>query len=122
MATPETELNFTPDQLFALAAFGILGVMALFGLVAMVRLWAGRMQKAGGFCGGLDLDQLRQHRDMGIVTAEEYDAIRGHLAGAAGVGKAEPARGTSSDAQAPARPINDTGQATAGPERSDWDG
>jgi len=103
------------DQLFTLAFLGILGVMGLFGLAALVRLWAGRLQKTGPAGSGLDLAKLKQHRDEGLITPEEYEAIRNRLAGvapAATGGGAAPAGDSSG------RSIEQTGGPQAGPEGS----
>jgi hypothetical protein len=104
-------LDLTPNQMMAMALFGLMALVALFALAALVRRWGRRMQKGGGTGGGLDLKELLRQRDAGLIRPEEYEAIAGRLAG----------RDKPSDA-AGRRPINDKGPPTGGPEGSRTNG
>jgi hypothetical protein len=78
---PET-LILKPQHMTALVLFGTAALLGVFTVLAVVRLWASRMQKKSGACSGLDLEALRKMRDTGQITQEEYEAVRGTVSGA----------------------------------------
>ena len=90
---------------------GVTVLLAVFVVLALVRLWGLRMQTKSRGCGGLDIEELRRQRDAGRISPEEYDAVRASLAGGAPV--AEPAL---------ERPINLTDADDGDPERNRTDG
>jgi len=116
---PET-LVLKPHEITALVFFGTAALIAVFTVLAIVRVWASRLQKKPGTCGGLDIDGLRRMRGAGEITQEEFDAVSGTL----GDGKAAmpqgPPRPARSDG-APETPI-DPDDAGVRPERSKDDG
>jgi hypothetical protein len=108
--SPET-LVLKPHEITALVFFGTAALIAVFTVLAIVRVWASRLQKKPVGCGGLDIAGLRRLRDAGEITQEEFDAV----CGAAG-GPDAPPRPARSGA-APETPI-DREEAGGEPERS----
>ena len=90
---------------------GVGALLAVFVVLAVVRLWGLRVQTKGGAAGGLNIEELRRQRDAGRISPEEYDAVRASLAG--GAAGAEPT---------PERPINHTDADDGDPERNRTDG
>ena len=118
--SPETIL-IPMHQLMPILVCGIVGLVVIFVLMALVRLWGLRMQTKAGGCGGLDLDELRRQRDAGEISAEEYDAVFGSVAGSRPA--RAPAPGGQSRADGPPEgPITDGGRADDAPERTDGNG
>jgi len=77
---PET-LILKPQNTTALILFGTAALLAIFVILALVRLWGSQLQKSTGREGNLDLEALRQMRDTGQITQEEYEAVCGTLGG-----------------------------------------
>jgi hypothetical protein len=69
-----------PERLMLLAFYGIIGVMALFSLAVLAKMWGQRMRKGGGIGQGLDLKTLDRQRRTGEISPEEYEAIARRLA------------------------------------------
>ena len=69
------------DQLMLYGFFGILIVVGLFALLALVRVWGGRMQGRNRASAGMDLEQLKAQLDAGTLSPEEYATIRRRLLG-----------------------------------------
>jgi hypothetical protein len=139
MGGADLELDMPLDRLMALVIVGLVGVMALFGLLALIRLWGLRMQKGGGPSRGLDMERLRRQRDAGEIAQDEYDAIYASLAGGAAKRPAKPraadeetrpaqdargggAAGSSEEDQPPRGTIDYGENPGESPERSDSDG
>ena len=117
---PET-LILKPHEITALVLFGAAALIAIFTVLAMVRVWASRLQKKPPGCGGLDIASLRRLRDAGEITPGEFDAV----CGAAGAPKAAPAKEPPRAADAgaaPETPINPPAAGGEMPERSSHDG
>lgn len=117
---PET-LVLKPHEITALVFFGTAALIGVFTVLAIVRVWASRLQKKPVGCGGIDIEGLRRMRDAGEITPEEFDAV----CGAAGAPKAAPAKEPPRAADAgaaPETPINPPGSGGEMPERSSRDG
>jgi len=122
MEPPEVETVMSPDQLMALAMVCVVALLAIFVLLALVRMWGQRIQKQGGGCGGLDIEAIRRQRDAGEITQEEFDRILGGIAGSRAGAATPSAKAGSKEEKPPARPIRDTGEPGTDPDRSDSDG
>lgn len=96
MESTEDLVGISADRLTALVAYGVLGLLALFILLGLVRLWGLRAQKRGRSAAALDLEALKRQRDAGEITPEEYEAIYTRLSGIAPGGDAagQPIKGT----------------------------
>jgi len=97
METPESVGGFSVDQAVALAAYGVLALLVLFILLGLARWWGLRAKKPGHEpATGLNLAELKQQRDAGEITPEEYKAIYVRLSGIAYEGSAArpPIKGT----------------------------
>ncbi|MBE3069063.1 MAG: SHOCT domain-containing protein [Planctomycetes bacterium] len=120
MESPEAIL-MPVHRLMPILVCCVAGLVVIFVLMALVRLWGLRMQTKAGGCGGLDLDELRRQRDAGEISPEEYDAVYGSVAGnrpapASALGKQSRAD------EAPEGPISGQGGADDAPERKDGHG
>jgi uncharacterized membrane protein len=81
MDPPKAETVMSPDQVMALAMVCVVALLAIFVLMALVRMWGQRMQAKGSGCGGLDIEAISRQRDAGEITQEEFDRILGGIAG-----------------------------------------
>ena len=112
------------DQLMLYGFFGILVLAGLFMLLALVRIWSGRMQARDRASAGMDLERLKAQLDAGALSPEEYAAIRGRLLGEKPAGKA--ARGAAGLPPAGAggggTSITQSESAGQGPEKEPSDG
>jgi hypothetical protein len=81
METPDT-ITISPEKLQAIMLLGLVGVVFLFALGAIVRVWGMKMQRKAGPTGGIDMSALRRMLDSGEISAEEFDQVRGKIAGA----------------------------------------
>ncbi len=124
MESPEVVL-MPMSRLMPILVSCVAGLLLVFIVMALVRLWGLRMQAKPGACGGLDVDELRRQRDAGEITHEEFDAVCGSLAG----NRPDPAKAGSCDAGGPPRteggpqrPIKDTGADPGDPERTGSNG
>jgi hypothetical protein len=115
MSDLEFEFGIPVERVMAVAVFALVGIMALFGLLVLVRLWSLRVRKGGGPSGGLDVERLRRQRDAGQISPEEFDAICAGLAGMR-------PRAAKAGPPPPGKPINQAGESGAKPERSDSSG
>jgi hypothetical protein len=89
METPESVGGFSVDQAVALAAYGVLVLLALFVLLGLARWWGLRAKKPGHEPStGLNLAELKRQREAGEITPEEYKAIYTRLSGIASGGSA----------------------------------
>lgn len=120
MESPET-IVMPVSRLMPILVCGIVGLVVIFVLMALVRLWGLRMQTKTGGCGGLDLDELRRQRDAGEISPEEYDAVYGSVAGSRPARASAPGKQSRAD-KAPEGPISDVGRADDAPERKDGNG
>jgi hypothetical protein len=111
MTTGELEFGLSLEQLMVLGLVALMGVVVLFILLGVVRIWGLRMQKSGGGRGGLDLDHLKRQRDAGQISPAEYDAIRARLAG-----------GAKPSGPRPGRSIDEKGGPPSGPQGSESNG
>ena len=111
---PET-LVLKPHEITALVFFGTAALIAVFTVLAIVRVWASRLQKKPVGCGGLDIASLRRLRDAGEITQEEFDAVCGAAGGPNALSRA------ARSGAAPETPI-DREDAGGEPERSRPDG
>jgi|WetSurMetagenome_2_1015567.scaffolds.fasta_scaffold09182_2 hypothetical protein len=73
--------DLSPDRLMLLALFVMMGLVALFALAILARIWGAKMSRGGGAAKGLDLVHLERQRRTGEITEEEYQAIAQHVAG-----------------------------------------
>ncbi|MCX5677480.1 MAG: SHOCT domain-containing protein [Planctomycetota bacterium] len=101
MEPPEVKTVMSPDQLMALVMVCVVALLAIFVLLAWVRMWGQRVQKQGGGCGSLDIEAVRRQRDAGEITQEEFDRI---LGGIAGSGADTATRSASAGSQEEKRP------------------
>lgn len=81
MNTPDPVWSVSPERLLLGAVLGAAAVLAVFALLAIVRVWGLRMQRSGGSCGGLDLEKLKRQHLAGAVSDEEFEAVRQSIAG-----------------------------------------
>jgi len=81
----------SPDQLMLYGFFGILIVVGLFALLALVRVWGGRMRGTNRASAAMDLERLKAQLDAGTLSPEEYATIRRQLLGKKAEKKAEDA-------------------------------
>jgi hypothetical protein len=83
MDAPDTLESFMlrPEQLTAIVLFSTAALVAIFAILGMVRLWGAQMQKRSGACGGLDMAGLKQMRDAGEISQQEYDAVCAQITG-----------------------------------------
>ncbi len=93
-------------QMLTVLAWCAAGLVGVFLVLALVRLWAWRTQHRGGSCGGIDLARLREQRRRGEITQAEYEAIRGAVLGAS---TAEPAGPAASSSETDVPPSQDGG-------------
>ena len=78
---PSPEPFTTPlETILPWLVWGTIGLVGVFVVLALVRLWGWRQQQRG--CGGVDLDRLRRQRDAGEISQDDYDAIRNAVAAA----------------------------------------
>jgi len=70
--------------------WGAVGLVVVFVLLGLARLWGWRTAHHGGSCGDVDLDHLRRQRMAGEISEAEYEAVRTRLAGAAAADKEAP--------------------------------
>jgi hypothetical protein len=112
----------SPGQQMALAIVCVAALLAIFVLLALVRMWGRRMQKQGGGCGGLDLEALRRQQDTGVISQKEYDIIVGGIAGAGSAATPRAAKAGSEEEDQPKPPITDAAGPGADPDRSGPDG
>jgi len=84
--------------------WGTLGLVAVFVLLMLVRLWGWRTQNRGGACGGIDLDVLRRQHLAGDVSTEEYEAVRRSVAGAAEKPATDATNASTCDTERPTEP------------------
>jgi hypothetical protein len=73
--------DLTPDRLMLLALFVILGLVGLFALAVLARMWGAKIRRGGGAAKGLNLENIRRQLLAGEINEEEYQAIARHLAG-----------------------------------------
>jgi len=84
-------------EMLTILVWAAAGLIVVFVILALARLWGWRTQQRGGGCGGIDLEHLRGQLHAGDISQEEYEAVRARIAGAAS-GKAE-ARPAATDAE-----------------------
>ncbi len=78
----EPEPFATPlRNMLTILVWGAAGLIVVFLILALVRLWGWKTQQRGGSCGGIDLDDLRRQRMAGDISQEEYEAVRAQIAG-----------------------------------------
>ena len=78
----EPEPFATPlRHMLTILVWGAAGLIVVFLILALVRLWGWKTQQRGGSCGGIDLDDLRRQRMAGKISQEEYEAVRAQIAG-----------------------------------------
>jgi hypothetical protein len=113
------------DQLMLYAFFGILVLVGLFALLALVRIWSGRMQARDRASANVDLERLKAQLDAGALSPEEYAAIRRRLMGRAADKPADVAALEGLPpvgAEGGGRSITQPGNAGQGPEKEPSDG
>jgi len=80
----EPEPFATPIRdMLPILVWGAVGLVLVFLILALVRLWGWRTQHRGGSCGDIDLASLREQMLAGQISRQEYEAVRARLAGAA---------------------------------------
>jgi len=110
-----------PDRLVAFVTVAIAIVVAVFFLLAAVRLWSIWLQKGGPVSRGLDLQALRRKVEAGEVSEEEYDAVCRQMAAPGAAPKGPNAGAGPAEAAPDKPPINPkAGDETA--ERNQHDG
>jgi hypothetical protein len=77
--------------------WGAAGLVLVFLILALVRLWGWRTQQRGGSCGGIDLESLRGQLIAGEISREEYEAVRASIAGADGTKTGAPSAGPDAE-------------------------
>ncbi|MFO8014387.1 MAG: hypothetical protein R6X20_13905 [Phycisphaerae bacterium] len=78
----EPEPFATPVRdMLPVLVWGAVGLVLVFLVLALVRLWGWKTQRRGGSCGGIDLDDLRAQLIAGEISREEYEAVRAQIAG-----------------------------------------
>ena len=107
---PVETLVMPMQRLVPIMLYGTIGLVAIFIILTIIRLWGIRIQTKGKDAGNLDLARLRGQRDAGHLSQAEYEAVHARLAGDA------PARADGTGEA----PIKDTGR--DGPERNAPDG
>jgi hypothetical protein len=71
-------------DMLTILAWCAAGLVLVFLVLALVRLWGWKTQRRGGSCGGIDLDDLRRQLIAGEISHEEYEAVRETIAGVPG--------------------------------------
>jgi len=104
-------IEFSTQHLMPVMLFGILALVALFVVLALVRLWGLKMQTKSGACGGIDLEDLRRRRDAGEISQAEYEAVCASATG-----------GVDGSGAVQESPINQTSAEDGDAERSPADG
>ncbi len=84
MESTET-IDLSMQHLTPVMLFGIVALVAIFAILALVRIWGLKMQRKSVARGGIDLEDLRQRRDAGEISQAEYETVCASLTkGAAG--------------------------------------
>lgn len=127
---PNIQVDIPMDRLMTAAAIVGVAIVAIFLILAVLRILGIRKQEETRASGGLDLDGLKRLREAGEITEEEYNAITGRVTGA--VPPPLPRRrvvppATSGGGGGPSgapggQSIIPQDDAGPGPERSDSDG
>ncbi len=104
-------IDLSMERLMPVMGFGVVALVAIFAILALVRIWGLKMQRKSGACGGIGLEDLRRRRDAGEISQAEYEAVLAGLTG--GAAGSEGGRKT---------PINQKIAEEGGSERSPVDG
>ena len=74
MESSET-IDLSMQRLMPVMLFGVVALVAIFAILALVRIWSLKMQRKSGAYGGIDLEDLRRRRDAGEISQAEYEAV-----------------------------------------------